>query len=158
VVAFPASGTPGFPQQTPYAVTVTSTVPIVVGRSVDAPPGSPSPGWGSSSATTTVANHWLVPGPGVPGAPAITDATVGSLAVANSGPTASVVKVARLGATGPVSTFTVAPGRVVVLGPKQVGGLATLTVAASQPVFVEEDCEPAGTPGVVSSSGFPIGP
>ena len=157
VVAFAASGTPGFPQQTPYAVTVTSTVPIVVGRSVQAPSGSPSPVWGSSSATTVVATHWLVPGPGMPGAPAITDATVSSLAVANSGRGAALVDVARLGANGPMATFTVAPGTVVVLGAKQVGGLAALTVSASQPVSVEEDSEPAGTPGVVSSSGFAVG-
>ena len=157
ITAFPASGTPGLPQQTPYAVTVTSTAPIVVGRSVEAPPGSPSPVWGSSAATTTVATHWLVPGPGVPGAPAITNATVSSLAVANSGTTASRVVVARLGGTRTVAMFTVAPGRIVVLGPKQVGGLATLTVSASQPVFVEEDSQPAGTPGIVSSSGFSLG-
>ncbi len=157
IVAFAASGTPGLPQQTPYAVTVTSTVPIVVGRSVQAPPGSPSPVWGSSSATTNVATHWLVPGPGVPGAPAITDATVGSLAVANSGTTAARIEVDRQGSTRPAAMFTVAPGRVVVLGPKQVAGLSALTVSASQPVFVEEDWEPAGTPGVVSSTGFAVG-
>ncbi len=156
VVAFAASGTPGLPQQTPYSVTVTSTVPIVVGRSVLAPSTSPSPVWGSSSATTAVATHWLVPGPGVPGAPAITAATVSSLAVANSGATSAVVEVSRLGSNRPVAMFTVAPGRVVVLGSKQVGGLATLTVTASQPVFVEEDSEPAGAPGVVSSSGFAL--
>jgi len=128
-----------------------------VGRSVQAPSGSPSPVWGSSSATTVVATHWLVPGPGMPGAPAITDATVSSLAVANSGRGAALVDVARLGANGPMATFTVAPGTVVVLGAKQVGGLAALTVSASQPVSVEEDSEPAGTPGVVSSSGFAVG-
>ncbi len=157
IVAFPASGTPGLPQQTPYSVTVTSTAPLVVGRSVQAPPGSPSPVWGSSSATTSVATHWMVPGPGLPGAPAITDASVNSLAVANSGTTAAQVMVGKLGATAPVAMFTVAPGRVVVLGAKQVGGLSTLLVSASQPVFVEADSTPPGTPGVVTSSGFPLG-
>jgi hypothetical protein len=157
VVAFAASGTPGLPQQTPYSVTVTSSTPLVVGRSVQAPPGSPSPVWGSSSATTSVSTHWLVPGPGLPGAPAITDATVSTLAVANSGATETHVVVGKLGVTAPVAMFDVAPGRVVVLGANQVGGLSALTVSASHPVFVEEDSSPPGTPGVVSSSGFALG-
>ena len=69
IVAFAASGTPGLPQQTPYALTITSTAPVVVGRSVQAPPGSTPPVWGSSSATTTVATRWLVPAPGIRSAP-----------------------------------------------------------------------------------------
>jgi len=50
----------------------------------------------------------------------------------------------------------VPPGGVVVLGPKRVGGLLLLTVVSSQPVNVEEDAVPAGAPGVVSSTGFPL--
>ena len=57
-----------------------------------------------------------------------------------------------------MAMFTVAPNRVAVLGPKQVGGLSTFTVSASQPVDAEEDSLPSGSPGVVSSTGFPLDP
>ena len=53
--------------------------------------------------------------------------------------------------------FTVAPGRLVVLGLKLVGGLSDFSVLSSVPVNVEEDSRPAGAPGVVSSTGFPFG-
>jgi hypothetical protein len=159
VVVFSASGSPGLPQQTPYSVTVTSSAPIAVGRSVEAPPGSTPPVWGSSSATVTVADRWLVPGPGVSGAPAVTGATgatADSLAVANPGPSVAAVTVTPLRSTRTVAMFTVPPGQVVVLGAKQVGGLSALNVTATQPVNVEEDSGPTGAPGVVSSTGFPF--
>ena len=70
VTDFSASGTAGLPEQVPYSLTVASSAPIVVGRSVEAPSGSAQPGWGSSSATVTVAARWLVPGPGIPARPA----------------------------------------------------------------------------------------
>ncbi len=158
IVAFAASGTPGLPQQTPYALTVTSSAPIVVGRSVQAPAGSTPPVWGSSSATTTVATRWLVPAPGIPTAPGTANAGVASLAVANPGSVAAQVEVTVLGASHPVAMFTVAPHEVAVLGPQQVGGLSPLTVSATQPVDVEEDSGPSGAPGVVSSTGFPLAP
>ncbi len=158
IVTFPASGTPGLPQQTPYALTVTSTAPLVVGRSVEAPPGSTPPVWGSSSATTTVATRWLVTAPGTPSTPGTPGASVSSLAVADPGPAAAQVEVTALGGSRPVAMFTVAPNEVAVLGPKQVGGLSTLTVSAGQPVNVEEDSGPSGAPGVVSSTGFPLDP
>ncbi len=158
IVAFPMSGTPGLPQQTPYALTVASTLPIVVGRAVLAPPGAAAPVWGASSATTTVATHWLVPGPGIPGAPGTPGAAVSSLAVANPGTVPAQVEVTGLGAGHPVARFTVAPSAVAVLGPAPVGGLPVLTVSSTQPVDVEEDSGPAGAPGVVSSTGFPLDP
>ena len=158
IVAFTASGTPGLPQQTPYALTVTSTAPIVVGRSVQAPSGSSPPVWGSSTATTAVATRWLVPAPGTPASPGTANATVTSLAVANPGPTAAQVVVKVLGTDHPVAMFTVAAHELAVLGSKQVGGLSTFTVASTQPVVVEEDSGPSGAPGVVSSTGFPIDP
>ncbi len=158
IVAFTASGTPGLPQQTPYALTINSTAPIVVGRSVQAPSGSSPPVWGSSSATTTLAAHWLVPAPGIPSSPGTANASVASLAVANPGPTSARVAVTQLGASHPVAMFTVAAHELAVLGAKQVGGLSTLTVSSTQPVVVEEDSGPAGAPGVVSSTGFPIDP
>lgn len=158
IVDFSASGTPGLPQRTPYSITVTSSAPIAVGRSVGAPPGSSPPVWGSSSAGGTVATDWLVPGPGTARAPGTPGATVSSLAVANPGGSPARVVVATLAKDRPVAMFTVAPDAVMVLGPTQVGGLPVLTVSSSQPVNVEEDCGPSGAPGVVSSTGFPLDP
>ena len=56
-----------------------------------------------------------------------------------------------------MAMFTVAPGRLVVLGPKLVGGLSVFSVLSSVPVNVEEDSRPSGASGVVSSTGFPFG-
>jgi len=156
VADFSVTGTGGLPQQTPYSVTVTATGPIVVGRSVQAASAAAPPVWGSSSGTVTVAEHWLVPGPGSSGVPGTAGAAVESLAVANPGSTAARVQVERAGTTTPATVFTVPPDGVTVLGGKQVGGLEVLVVSASQPVTVEEDSGPSGAPGVVSSTGFPF--
>ena len=153
---FNASGTTGLPQQIPYSVTVTSSVPIVVGRAALAAGGSPAPRWGSSSGTVTTATRWLVPGPGIPHVPGTDHASVASLAVADPGTSAARVEVTTLGGSRPVAVFTVAPDQVTVLGPKLVGGLAPLSVVSSQPVNVEEDATPSGAPGVVSTTGFPL--
>ncbi len=97
VTTFTASSTAGLPHQVPYAVTVSASGPIAVGRSVLAPGGSPAPVWGSSPGTVTAAASWVVPGPGAPGAPGTTGASVRSLAVADPGarrsPSASPVSV-----------------------------------------------------------------
>ena len=63
---------------------------------------------------------------------------------------------AVLGTDRTVAVVTVGPGRVAVLGPTVVGGLDVLTVTAGAPVVVEEDSDPTGAPGVVSSTGFPL--
>lgn len=156
IVNFAASGTGGLPRQVPYALTVRSTGPIVVGRSVLAPRGSSSPTWGASAGTVTLATHWLLPGPGVPRAPATANAGVESLAVSDPGSTPAQVQLSRLGSTRPLIGFSVPPGRLVVLGSKFVRTLAPYTVVSSQPVSVEEDNRPSGAPGVVSSTGFPV--
>jgi hypothetical protein len=156
LVAFAASSAAGIPHQVPYSVTVDASAPIVVGRSVQAAKGAASPGWGQSSATVTAVTHWLVPGPGVVHAPGTANARVESLAVADPGPSAARVELLRLGAPRAVATFTVAPGRLVVLGPKLVGGLFAYSVLSSVPVNVEEDSRPSGAAGVVSSTGFPF--
>ena len=156
IVEYAASGTAGLPQQTAFSVTIDASSPIVVGRTVAAGKGSPTPGWGSSSGTVTVSTRWLVPGPGVPGVPGTQGADTSTLAVANPGPSAARVRVSSLDAYRPVTIFTVPPDEVVVLGPKHVGGLLLLSVVSSQPVNVEEDANPSGAPGVVSSTGFPL--
>jgi hypothetical protein len=156
VVDFVASATAGLPHSVPFAVSVDASAPIVVGRSVFAGNGAAPPTWGSSSGTVTLATHWLVPGPGVTHAPATAHAAAKSLAVANPGPTTAHVQVVRLGGSHVVARFGVAPGRLVVLGAKLVGDLATYSVMSSVPVGVEEDSRPSGASGVVSSTGFPF--
>ena len=76
--------------------------------------------------------------------------------MANPGSSAVRVVVGTLGGGRPVAAFTVAPGRLGVLGSAQLEGLPVLTVLASGPVNVEEDSGPTGAPGVVSSAGFPM--
>jgi Family of unknown function (DUF5719) len=145
----------GWPVRTPYSVSVQATGPIVAGRSVTAASGARSPLWGSTSGSTTLSDQWLLPGPGVPGAPGIAGATTRSIAVADPGSSpAQVVVDALSGAT--VARFTVLPGKLMVLGPATVGGLRVFTVTASQPVSVEADSGPTGAPGIVSFSGFPF--
>jgi hypothetical protein len=156
IVSYAASGAGGLPQQTAFSVTINASAPIVTGRTVAAGNGSPTPGWGSASGTVTVSTRWLVPGPGVPGAPGTQGASTSTLAVANPGPSTARVTVSSVDAVRPATTFTIPPGGVVVLGPKRVGGLLLLSVVSSQPVNVEEDADPAGAPGVVSSTGFPF--
>ena len=156
VVTFDASAAHRLPLGTPYATTVTAPAPIVVARSVQAPPGGPSPAWGASAGTASTATGWVVPAPGVAGAPGTAGAMVESLAVADpeAVPARVTVTVAATGA--PVAAFTVAPGSLVVLGARLVGGLRALEVRADGPVVVEEDAGPAGAPGVVSSTGMPL--
>jgi hypothetical protein len=153
---FPASGSGGLPEQVPCSVTIGATAPIVVGRSVEAPAGAPSPLWGASAGTAAAATGWLVPGPGVPGAPGTAGATATSLALADHGSSAAVASVTALGSDRPVATVQVAADRVVVLGPKVVGGLSVFVVSATRPITVEEDSGPTGAPGIVSSAGFPF--
>jgi hypothetical protein len=109
---FAASGPNGLPEQVPYSLTVESDAPIVVGRTVQAPGGAQVPVWGSSAGTVTVANRWLVPGPGEPGTPGAPNATSNSLAVANPGPSAALVTIADLGASHPLAVVTVGAGRL----------------------------------------------
>jgi hypothetical protein len=153
---FAASGANGLPEQTPYSLTVESDAPIVVGRTVLAPAGAQVPVWGSSVGTVTAADRWLVPGPGEPGTPGAPNATLSSLAVADPGPSAARVTIADLGSSHPLAVVTVGAGRLMVLGHLVVGGLKPLTVSSTQPVNVEGDAWPTGTPGVVSSAGFPF--
>ena len=155
VMVLSAAGAAGLPQQTPYSTTVTSSGGLVVGRSVEASAGSAPPAWGSSSGTVTLARRWLVPGPGTTASPGTAKATIDSLAVANPGPSTARVDVTRLDGSHRVNQFTVGPHQLMVLGSSQVGGLDVLVVSSSTPIDVEEDSGPAGTPGVVSSTGFP---
>jgi hypothetical protein len=156
VVALIASASSRLPRTSPYAVTVKASVGMVVSRSVQAPNGSAPPLWGSIAGTTTTSTHWLVPGPGAGTAPGTPRATAGSLAVANSGSSPAQVRVTTLGTGTVVGSFTVAPGSLAVLGPNVIAGLQVYDVTANQPVIVEEDDNPSGAPGVVSSAGMPF--
>jgi hypothetical protein len=153
---FDASTDSGLPRQVPFSVVVTAPTPMVVGRTVQAGSTATPPLWGGSAGTVTVADHWMVPGPGVLHAPGTPGATVATLAVANPGTVPAQVTVTRQDGTRVAMTFTVGPGSLAVLGPKQVGGLSAFVVTSSSPVNVEEDSSPSGAPGIVSSTGFPF--
>jgi len=158
VVAFAASAVPGWPLGSPYAVTITAATPIVVGRSVVAPSAGASPQAGLTGGTTTTAASWLVVAPGAPGSPLVAGATMHSLAVANPGSSTVEVTVAPLAGGRAVAMAKVAAGSLVVFGADVVAGLRPLVVTATGPVSVEVDDGPTGAPGVVSASGFPLGP
>jgi hypothetical protein len=153
---FTTSSDVGLPKEVPYSLEVTAPTPIIVGRSVQAAAGATAPVWGASAGTVSLADRWLVPGPGVPGAPGIAGATIESLAVANPGGAPARVTLSTLGDTRPPVTFMVRPHSVAVIAPKLVAGLDALEVASSVPVNVEQDSGPTDAPGIVSSTGFPF--
>jgi hypothetical protein len=76
--------------------------------------------------------------------------------VANSESSPAQVHVSTFGTGAPVSSFTVAPGGLVVLNSNQVGGLQAYEVTSTRPVSVEEDDSPAAAPGIVSFAGVPF--
>jgi hypothetical protein len=153
---FDASSIAGWPQGAAYALTVAAPAPIVVGRSVLAPPSAQPPGWGASSGSSSPSTGWLVIGPGVPGAPAVAGATVRTLAVADTGGSPASVVVTVLGGGLSGTRATVAPHSLVVFGPSQIGGVGPYTVRSSVPVVVEADAGPSGAPGVIAGDGVPL--
>ena len=156
VVAFAASAIAGWPLGSPYSVTVTATEPVIVSRSVVAPPAGIAPQAGLTGGTVTTASSWLVVGPGSPGNPLMSGAAMQSLAVANPGPAPVEVAVTPLAGGHPVAMVKLAANGLVVLGAAVVGGLRPLVVISSGPVSVEVDSGPAGAPGIISASGFPL--
>jgi hypothetical protein len=156
VVSFQASAIAGWPLGSPYSLSVSASAPVVVGRTVIAPLHSAAPQAGVVTGTTTVANAWLVAGPGIPGDPAVPGAAIRTLAVADPGGSAVEVTVRRLGDGRTVAKAGVAAGGVVVLT-QDWGGLQPVVVTATGPVGLEADATPAGAPGIVAWSGFPLG-
>jgi Family of unknown function (DUF5719) len=156
IVTFDASTTSGIPIRTPYAITVSATAGIVVARSVQAPGAADGPAWGLTTGVASPASGWLVPGPGAGTAPGTVGAGLQSLAVTDAGSQSAKVVVTDATTGARVATMLVAPGSVGVLGSAQVDGLRTFEVRSSQPVAVEEDDGPSGSPGIVSSSGLPF--
>ncbi len=153
---FDASSMAGWPQGAAYAVTVEALAPIVVGRSVLAPPSAQAPGWGASSGSSSPSTGWLVIGPGVPGAPAVAGATVRTLAVADPGGSPASVTVSVLGGAHRGTRATVAPHSLAVFVPSQIGGVGPYMVRSSVPVAVEADAGPSGAPGVVATDGVSL--
>jgi len=150
------SSLPGWPLGAPYAITVRSTVPLVVGRTVAAPPGAPAPRTGAGPATSSTARSWLVVGPGKPDNPVVAGATIASLAVANPGNEVAEVQVSALTSGARVATVQVAPHSLAVLGSKIVGGRQPLVVTSSVAVVIEGDYGPTGAPGIAYTSGVPL--
>jgi hypothetical protein len=156
VTTYVVSSVAGWPLGSPYSLTVSATGPVVVGRTVIAPPGGTPPQAGIAPGTTTTASSWLVAGPGAPGLPSAPGGAIASLAVANPGPSSVEVSVRALGGGRPLATANVPADSVAVFGSAQVGGLRPLVVTASGPVTVEAEGTPTAAPGVVSWSGFAL--
>jgi hypothetical protein len=154
---FTPSSTPGWPRQSAYSVTVESDAPVVVGRTVAAPSGAPSPGQGVTLGVAQPAARWLVPGPGIPSAPATTGGSqIRSLSVANPEAVPVHVVVTSLAHPGTLAALTVAPGQLAPLSGSQLSAAAPLVVSGDSPVVVEEDDAPTGAPGVVAWAGMPF--
>ena len=158
VATLAVSAVAGWPLGSPYSITVSANSPIVVGRSVTAPPVAAAPQAGVTQGTTGLATSWLVVGPGSPGNPLVAKAAIRSLAVADPGSAPVSVTVVPLGGGRPIAMARIGAGGLVVFGSAAVGGLRPLVVEATGSVVVEADDGPAGAPGTVSSSGFPLSP
>ena len=156
VLPFALSSVAGWPLGTPYALTVSASGPVIVGRSVLAPSGAAAPQAGVVGGTSTLATTWLVVGPGVPGHPSVAGATVTHVAVENPGTGPVDVTVRRLEGGAAVATTTVPAGGMVLFGHGVVVGLQPLVVTATGPVALLADGAPTGAPGVVSWSGFAL--
>jgi hypothetical protein len=78
--------------------------------------------------------------------------------VADPGSAPVSVTVVPLGGGRPIAMARIGAGGLVVFGSAAVGGLRPLVVEATGSVVVEADDGPAGAPGTVSSSGFPLSP
>ncbi len=111
VLSLAVSSVAGWPLGSPYALTVTATAPVVVGRTVVAPAGGASPQAGIAIGSTATASTWLVVAPGVPGSPSVSGASIHSLAVADPGGSPVDVTVTPLGGGAAVARAQVARGR-----------------------------------------------
>jgi hypothetical protein len=158
VATLAVSSVAGWPLGSPYSITVSASSPIVVGRTVAAPPKAAAPQAGVTRGTTRPSSSWLVVGPGSPGSPLVATAAIRSLAVADPGSAPVSVTVLPLAGGRPIAMARVSAGGLVVFGPAAVGGLRPLIVEATGPVVVDADEGPAGAPGIVSTSGFPLSP
>jgi len=147
------SSVAGWPLGSPYALTVSASGPVVVGRTVT---GAASPQGGISGATTSLATSWLVVPPGVPGRPVVAGGALDNLAITDPGSSPVQVTVTRLGGGSPAVTVQVPAGGLSLLGPARVGGLHPLVVSATGPVGILADEAPTGAPGVVATAGFPL--
>ncbi len=150
------SRTTGWPLGVPYAVSVTSTGPVVVGREVGAAAKAASPVWGSVSGTPLASPRWLVAGPTGAGKPVVPGAAVASLAVLNTGSELASVVVRAGGNRQILASFTLGPDAMVVLPTSTLRSGSSFVVTASQPVTVEADATPGGAPGVVVTPAAPL--
>ena len=154
VLPYAVSAIAGWPLGTTYALTVAASGPVVVGRTVVAPPGGLAPRAGISAGTTATSPTWLVVGPGRPGQPAVSGGSIATVAVTNPGTAAVTVTVRQLHSGAVLVTARVPAGGLTVFPARQVGRLDPLVVSATGPVGVEMDGYPVGAPGVVASGGF----
>ena len=156
IASFSPSSTPGWPNGSPFAVTVRADGPVVVGQSVIAAAGTPPPGQGLSQGTSSAASEWLVPAPWAAGAPATGVATsIRSLSVINAGDSPCRITISALGHPRPAVNVVIAAGQLADLARHQISTGSPYLVTATSPVVVDGDLVPSA-PGVVTLPVFPI--
>jgi len=155
VATFSPSSTPGWPQRAPFATTVRASAPVVVGRTVSAPPSAPGPGRGGSPAAPSAATRWLVAGPGSSADPVQSGAAIESVSVADDASVPVRVRLAPLAGSGRAVALDLGPGQPAVVPAGDLHGWP-LVVSATGPVVVEEDDGPSGAPGVLAWPGLPL--
>jgi Family of unknown function (DUF5719) len=145
------------PPDTPYSLSLSSSVGIVAARTTVGPGGSPAPQAGTTPAAGYGARRLLLPPLDVPGT------SVWYLAVTDLAGTPVTLAVRSLGRRGasPVHGIppTVSPGAPVFVGPDPGAllGSSALEVVASGPVAAELVAHPSGAPGVVAVAALALG-
>jgi hypothetical protein len=143
---------PGFEANTPYSVEVTSSTPVVVGRTIRGT-GKPKPNAGAVIGIPEGADSWLVPAVPAPGRPL-------SLALTALGSKPVKVKVMRA-----IGGEPLIPGKggVTVVAPRELARLAQslladysgpILIMATGPIAVELDAQPAASAGTVVVPAF----
>ncbi len=155
LVTVALSATSGLPASTPFGVVVTAGSPVVVARTVSAPPAAAPPRTGSWSGVGAPAARWLVPGPAPVGSPPVAGAAVAGLAVADPGTAPVDVSVVSLATGRTLRRLVVAGHGIGVVPGALLTGTGPVVVQAGAPVVVEEHALPAGAPGVVVAVALP---
>jgi Family of unknown function (DUF5719) len=161
VSSFVIGSEPGFGQNTPYAVVIKSTTPVVVGRALYARPRPvrrkfPPDSQGSTPGIAVGAESWIVPPvPSPLRAASITIQSLGRKAVKLS--IAKAIGVSPQGSGAKVTT-TLGPGESATVNPSVLAADAgPLLVEANGPIAVEIDASPAVGVGMVVVPAFVAG-
>jgi hypothetical protein len=162
------------PEAIPFLATVRvrSGPGVVVDRSIVAPSSFPAPQFGAVSGLAigpaqAEAQVAMLPSPGSPDDPAVTNAAVGGVNLVNPGSVplrATLSYLSTRRGLVKLATVTVGPNAARTLGPEQSTGVQKalglarvgrlpLVVSADRPIVVLEDLTPSATAGIVSFAG-----